>query len=149
MHENETSIFKPIKAGVFQVSVLEPLLYLLHTADIPETEHVEMAIIAADTAAMATVSSQEAAVDSLQKLLDKISNWTRQWKIMFKEKKSIQVTLALRRRIPPFQTYSNNIPVPQATSAKYLGMHLDAKLTRRCMSYVKINAVVAKLRQIY
>ena len=148
-HEEETSEFKSIKAGVPQGSVLGPLLYLLYTADIPETDHIEMATFADDTAVMATASTQEAAVDGLQKALDRISNWTKRWKIMLNEKKSVQVTFALHRRSPHFQTYLNNVPVPQAESAKYLGMHLDARLNWKVHVKMKALQVATKLRKMY
>lgn len=125
------------------------MLYLLYTADIPETNHVEMATFADDTAVMATASSQEAAIEDLQKALDKISSWTRRWKILLNEKKSVQVTFALRRRSPHFQTYLNNIPVPQAESAKYLGMHLDARLNWKVHVKMKVLQVSEKLQRMY
>ena len=68
---------------------------------------------------------------------------------MVNEKKSVQVTFTLRRKNPHYVTYLNNVPIPQAESAKYLGMHLDSRLNWKHHIKQKALQVAAKLRQMY
>ena len=48
--------------------------------------------------------------------------------IKVNETKSIQVIHTLRRSDCP-HVYLNNIEIPRANVAKYLGLHLDSKMT--------------------
>lgn len=77
---------------------------------------------------MATDEAQPVAVKSLQNALDKINQWTIDWKIKLNETKSSHITYALRHTNSNLRIYLNGIPIPQAESAKYLGLNLDNKL---------------------
>jgi len=61
--------WKNISAGVSEDSVLGPLLYLLYTADIPTTNYSMTAMLADDTAIMATDEDEQIATDQLQRHL--------------------------------------------------------------------------------
>jgi hypothetical protein len=51
-----------------------------------------------------------------------------QWKITVNSAKSTQITFTTRRTICP-QVSTNNFPIPIKQEVKYVGLHLDKKLT--------------------
>ena len=52
----------------------------------------------------------------------------RDWKIKLNESKSTYLTLTLRNDPSP-PMYFNNVEIPPGTTVRYLGLHLDHKLT--------------------
>lgn len=147
--EETYSSFYPILAGVPQGSVLAPLLYTLYTADIPVTKNSFIGTFADDTAIMATNNSQAKAVNQLQNALDKINQWTIDWKIKLNETKSNHITFTLRHKNSNLRIYLNGIHVPQVESAKYLGLHLDNKLNWKHHVKQKSIQMKHKTRQMY
>lgn len=126
----------PIQAGVPQGSVLGPLLYLIYTADLPLNNYTEIATFADDTVVMASHRNHQIASNRLQDHLTEIQNWLTTWRIKTNESKSTHVTFTLNRETcPPVQL--NGIPLPQADDTKYLGMHLDRRLTWRKHIFTK------------
>jgi hypothetical protein len=63
-----------------------------------------------------------------------------QWKITVNPAKSSQIIFTTRRTVCP-QVSINNFPIPIKQEVKYLGLHLDKKLT--CQTHIK-----AKRRQL-
>ena len=65
---------------------------------------------------------------SLQTNLNKIQHWLKVWRIKVNETKSTHLRFTLRRETcPPVKI--NNCELPQAEDVKYLGIHLDRRLT--------------------
>lgn len=119
---------RKIATGVPQGSVLGPLLYILFIADIPTDPHIVTAMFADDTALTAVSSSYEEANNSLQAHVDTVYSWTKDWKIKLNSEKSVQVDFALRpHKTLPIDIDGSQINVKD--SAKYLGVHLDKKVT--------------------
>lgn len=144
---NSLSNYHPIQSGVPQGSVLGPFLYLLYTADIPVTEDVTMATFADDTAILTSDKNQDQASEKLQNHLDQLQEWLQRWKIKVNNQKSAQITFTTRRSNCP-QVTLNNIPIPIKTEVKYLGLHLDQKLTWRSHIQAKKVQLNLKLRQM-
>ena len=118
----------PIYSGVPQGSVLGPILYLIYTADLPTTRTTTVATYADDTAILASHTDPTSASRNLQTNLNKVQQWLQTWRIKANETKSIHVTFTLRRETCP-PVMINNCQLPQVKDAKYLGMHLDRRLT--------------------
>ena len=120
------SAILPINAGVPQGSVLGPLLYLLYTADLPVQPGSTVATYADDTAILTPHTSYETATELLQNSAREVEHWAHQWKIKLNSLKSARIDFALRKHgyIPSLPEGS---PVPNVSSTKYLGIHLDTR----------------------
>ena len=138
---NSTSAVKEIRAGVPQGSILAPTLHSIYTTDIPEPEGVKVGTFADDTAYLATNTNPEIAASTLQSVITKLEDWLDTWKIKANASKSVSVVFTLNKSIPPPIKFKWE-PIPRSNAAKYLGLHLDAKLTW----YTHIEKNVAKLK---
>ncbi|KAK2578298.1 hypothetical protein KPH14_011920 [Odynerus spinipes] len=88
------------------------------------------------------------ATEQLQKSLDKIGAWAQKWKIKMNASKSTYVIFTTRRVTNTYVTIDNEI-IPTADEAKYLGMHLDKKLTWKAHLTAKRKQIDLKLRKLY
>ncbi|CAH2104339.1 unnamed protein product [Euphydryas editha] len=140
-----TSGFYDILAGVPQGSVLGPILYTIFTADLPQTPGVTIATYADDTAILTSSKDPVQASTALQRSLDEIDIWLDKWRIVASANKSVQVTFTLRKgTCPPVRLGGRELP--QSNKLKYLGLHLDRRLTWKNHIESKRNE---ELRSIY
>lgn len=72
-----------IRVGIFQNSVLGPILYVLYIVDVQFTQWRSNLIVANDTALLPTSDSLETAAKAIQEHLDCITKWWHLWKIQF------------------------------------------------------------------
>lgn len=126
--EDYSTELHEIESGVPQGSVLGPVLYILFTYDLPQTPGITVATFADDTALLSSDLDPVQASSNLQTALDDISQWLTNWKIKVNENKSLHVTFTMRTPTCPAVTL-NNVALPQADEVKYLGIHLDRRLT--------------------
>lgn len=147
-HGDEQTGLHQINAGVPQGSVMGPALYILFTFDLPTTEGVLVGTFADDTALLATHESPVMASRMLQKSLNNISTWLKDWRIKANESKSVHVTFALRHGLCPAVNL-NDIQIPQCEDVRYLGIYLDRRLTWKKHIFTKRKALGLKLRKLY
>ena len=148
VYQNEylTTEFE-IHAGVPQGSVLGPVLYLIFTADLPTSTSVMTSTFADDTAVMSSHHSALEASNQLQLHIQKIAKWLGNWRIQVNPIKSTHITFTLRTETCPY-VYLNNIIIPQSKEVKYLGIHLDRRLTWQKHLNTKIIQMKLKAHQI-
>ena len=127
-HKNEVTGITKILSGVPQASVLGPTLYTLYTSDLPQSNTTYTATYADDTVILSTHNDRNTASRNLQSNLNETDRWLRKWGIKPNVTKSVQITFTLKRDSCP-QAFLNNAALPQVTAVKYLGMHLDRRLT--------------------
>lgn len=143
-----TSSFHDISAGVPQGSILGPMLYTIYTADLPEVSGAIIATYADDTAILARNKDPVAASESLQRGLDQISIWLNKWRIKASANKSVHVTFTLRRGDCPPVTLDNHA-LAHNESVRYLGMHLDRRLTWKMHIKCKRDELNLRYKNLY
>lgn len=147
-HQEEYTELIPIRSGVPQGSVLGPVLYLIYTMDLPTTRQTLTATYADDTTIMASHTDPKIASRNLQDNINQVEQWLKTWRIKVNEQKSVHVTFTTKREIcPPVKI--NNKQIPQTKTAKYLGMHLDSRLTWKIHIWNKRKQLGYKLSKMY
>ena len=146
--EESLSPISCIEAGVPEGSVLGPVLYTVYTADLPYSGDTVTATYADDTALLSSHKDPNIASAKLQEHLDKVTTWFKKWRIKASPAKSIHVTFTLKRgECPPVKL--NDMILPQQKTVKYLGMHLDRKLTWKDHIKAKREQANRKLGDMY
>jgi hypothetical protein len=105
-----------------------------------------MATFAEDTAIMSSDHDPNTASQKLQQHLNLLQNWMEQWKTTVNPAKSTQITFTTRRTICP-QVSINNFPIPIKQEVKYLGIHLDKKLTWQTHMKAKRRQLELKVKK--
>jgi len=141
------SSLRQILAGILQGSVLGPFLYLIYTANLPTLANSTTATFADDTTILTVHEDPTMAAHRLQMRLNKIHSCLKTWRMKANEVKSVQVTFTLNQICPPVKL--NNDHLPQADEVKYLGIHLDQRLTWRKHITTKRKQLDLKLWNLY
>lgn len=147
-YQDEYTDIHTITSGVPQGSVLGPILYILFTSDYPTSRDTTIATFADDTTLIASHRDPRIASRILQTHLYKTQNWLRRWRIKANELKSVQVTFTTKKETCPPVTLNNRL-IPQENSAKYLGIHLDRRLTWKTHIWNKRKQLAYKLSKLY
>ncbi|XP_043604109.1 dynein beta chain, ciliary-like, partial [Bombus pyrosoma] len=139
---------RDIKAGVPQGSVLGPILYTLYTADIPTTVNSKTLTFADDTVLLTRHANPETAAALLQEHITKIGKWLQSKQIKANTSKCNHITFTLRKgKTPDIQL--NGAHIAQTKYVKYLGIHLDTRLTWKHHIKSITNRMREKMKQMY
>ncbi|KAL1460251.1 hypothetical protein WDU94_012177 [Cyamophila willieti] len=142
------SKYGQINASVPQGSVLGPFLYTLYTHDLPLSNNTITATFADDTAILAKHKNATVASDALQNHLDSLQLWLKKWRIKVNESKSVHVTFTLKKSLCP-PVALNNTLIPRDTKVRYLGIHLDQKLTWKHHIQMKKTQLDLKYKKMF
>jgi hypothetical protein len=126
---NTYSQTRTMEAGVPQGSALAPTLYNLYVADIPKTANAKLAMFADDTCTYSTNRNPRLAQRIVQNQLDELTNYTQRWKIKINPEKTQALKITRNRKPDPPQLTLQNTQIPYQQDIKYLGIHIDNKLT--------------------
>ena len=121
-----------ISAGVSQRSILGPLLFLIYINDLSDNLSLNPKLFADDTSLFSVVHDINQSGINLNDDLEKISNWSFQWKMSFnpdinKQAQEVIFFRKLQESNHPSLTF-NGTSVTQSEIQKHLGMFLDSKL---------------------
>jgi hypothetical protein len=115
--------------------------YLLYTADLTAT-------FADDTSLLTTDSDPVVASQLLQTDLLAIQNWLKTGRLKANETKSTHVTFTTRcAACPP--VHINDVQLPQSDDVKYIGLHLDRRLTWHKHIFTKRKHLVLTLTKMH
>lgn len=146
-YEDVQTPFYDIKSGVPQGSVLGPYLYLLYTSDLPVNPFTCIATYADDTAVLSVHENAITASQNLQNGLNDITGWLDSWRIKVNVNKSVHITFTLRNETCP-PVVMCNTQLPQVNEVKYLGMHLDRRLTWKSHIWLKRQQLNLKFNKL-
>ena len=80
---SQTLEWLPVKAGVPQGSILGPLFFLIYINDLSVDITATVKLFADDTSSFSIAHDPNTSANGLNKDLQKISEWTYQWKMPF------------------------------------------------------------------
>ncbi|CAK9799286.1 Probable RNA-directed DNA polymerase from transposon BS [Anthophora plagiata] len=151
VYNSSKSTTRKTRAGVPQGSVLGPQLFKIYLNDIPEFQKTKMALFADDTALYAHSFNAIVAAKQIQIHIYELQKYYDKWKIQINPDKTKVIVFSKKRKeskiFTPITLY--NKKTTTLNSVKYLGVHLDSKLTYRIHIKQSIKKVYAVMKKIY
>lgn len=143
---------RQIRAGVPQGSVLGPKLFNIYLNDIPKFSRSILALFADDTAVYVQSYNAIIAAKQIQIHLTLLEKYYKHWKIKINEAKTEVIVFSWKREqntkiIQPITVYGHK--TEPVKTVKYLGVHLDKRLTFENHIKQTIRKVHAVLRKLY
>lgn len=149
--EGDKSTKRKARAGVPQGSVLGPKLFIIFINDIPKYPKTNTALFADDLAIYAHSFSAIVAAKQLQTHIYILERYYRDWKIIVNKAKTEVIVLTRRKTgikiFQPITVYGH--PTTPVHTVKYLGVHLDSKLTYHMHIKHIIRKTYSVIKKIY
>ena len=120
-----------MRAEVAQGGIISPVLFSLYVNDMPSpSRHVDLALYAEDTAAIATSCQPALLVTYLETYFSDLERWLSEWRIVINVPKGSAMFFAKTgRRIPKPRTVQLfGQPIQRFDNVPYLGVTLDKRL---------------------
>ena len=110
-----------VTSGVYQGTVLRPLLFLLYVNDLPNNLKSSIRLFA-DDALLYGIVSNDVDGDQLQENLKKLEVWKSKWQMSFNPAKCNTICLSTKK-VPPQRKYVFcGVELEQVVSISYLGV---------------------------
>jgi retron-type reverse transcriptase len=131
LFNNQLSLYRSISCGIPQGSILSPLLFIIYINDIENASSLLSAIIFADdTNLFASNSNLKMLCLTLNLELAKMSEWFRANKLSLNVLKTNLIVFGNRTiSASDLDIRIDGVRVERVDSTKFLGVHLDSKLT--------------------
>ena len=141
-----------LNAGVPQGSVLGPLFFLVYVNDIVKHLQCTARLFADDTSLSCTTSNIYNIEIVLNRDLQVISNWAKQWLVDFNPHKTVAMLFSSHHAVPQPHVLFNNVPVNFVENHKHLGLTLSSNgkwhehITNIVKSSSKILGIMRKIK---
>ena len=133
---------------MYKRQVLGPLLFSLFVNDTPRVPGVKLSLFADETAAFASEPNASYAAVKLKRQLYAYVGWTDDWRVAVNASKSAAVIFSRKRKRPrPLKV--GPVEVPWTNSVKYLGLHVDSRLTWRTHTQYIRQRASAQLSRLW
>ena len=151
----QNSSWANVEVGVPQGSILGSLLFLIYINDLPDNLSTNVKLFADDTSLFSVAHDITTSSCDLNYDLNRVREWTFQWKMSFnpepsKQAQEVILTRMLQKKdYPPL--YFNDTSVKETCKQNHLGMLLDFRLDfqEHWKSLVKkVNKTIALLRKL-
>ena len=149
---DEYSDILEVPAGVPQGSVIGPILYTIYCSDLPKFPSCQYAFYADDTAIFNSNKFGDFIVIELQHALDSIVSYFKKWKIKLNASKTQAIFFTRRRSfvyLPNSKVISDGHEIQWMSNVRYLGVHLDPKLTFQCHVSNIIKKINISIKLLY
>ena len=138
---SQHSSWKDVNTGVPQGSILGPLLFLVHINDLSNGQKSNPKLFADYTSLFSVIHDVSLSQIDLKDDLDKVNNWSYQWKMSFnpdlsKECQEVIFSWKINNVLNPPLTF-NNVDVGQIRSQKHLEMFLDFKFLQAVRKFFR------------
>lgn len=134
---NTFSTYRKTLAGVVQGSILGPVLFNLYVNDFPKYQSNALCMYADDTAILHSSKSFAMVSLSINHHLLLVEQWLKNWKIKINIDKTVAVMFSYRpNKCPKLKFFGQ--PIPWSDDVKYLGIHLEKRLTfKKHVKYIQ------------
>ena len=113
----------------------------------PTCGNIHISTFADDTAFLSINENPQQATRNLQNHIVELQSWLKLWRIKVNENKCTHVTFTLRRETCP-EVFISDQRIPQRADVKYLGIHLDRRLTWKPHIDAKLTQLKLKMIQL-
>ena len=128
--DSKQSRLRHLKNGVYQGSVLAPLLFNIYTYDLPFMIF-RMFAYAGDLALLHSSGNWKDLEGTLSQDISTLSAYLQTWRLKLSHTKTVTAAIHLNNREPKreLKVYNNGILLPFCPTPTYLGVKLDRSLT--------------------
>lgn len=141
-----------IPAGVPQGAVLSAVSFNIFTSDVPQNNTTDIAQYADDIAISKTAKRADSIKKACQDTVNSFSSYFKRWKLKLNHSKSEAAFFTKRtaqRAYPKHKITINGHEVPWKETTKYLGVHLDKRLTFKHHTDSLVESSGVSIKMLY